>query len=131
MTIHSLSPFETGEGESRYRYEPVDDMTPEKLFERGWALAVLASVLGQLEADYTARGEAALFAALKPLLTETAPAQSHAAIAQTLETTEGAIKTAAHRLRRRYRDILRQQIAQTVDTPEEIDEEINYLLNCL
>ncbi len=127
----SLSPQESEDAESRYRYEPADEITPEKLFERRWALAVLEGVLAQLEADYAKRNEAALFTALKPLITGGEPQHSHAALAQTLHSTEGAIKTAAHRLRRRYRDLLRAHIAQTVDTPEEIDAEITYLRNCL
>ena len=103
---------------------------PEKLFERRWAFALLDHVLLHLESQYAARHEAALFAALKPLLTA-GPLASYADIAAALAMNEGAVKTAAHRLRRRYRDLLREEIAHTVADPEQINEEITYLLNCL
>ena len=117
--------------ESRYRHEPIDEVTPEKLFERRWALALLDNVLQKLEADYTTRREQLLFTTLKPLLTANDLPQSYATLAASLNTTEGALKTAAHRLRRRYRDLLRTEIAQTVATPEEIEDEITHLLNSL
>ena len=116
--------------ESRYAVEPADALTPERLFERRWALAVLDQVLARLAAQYAQREESALFDALKEtLITSATP--SHARIAESLGMTPGAIKVAAHRLRRRYRDILREEIAQTVASPEEINDEISYLLKCL
>ena len=123
--------LETESAESRYLHEPVDEVTPEKLFERRWALALLDNVLQKLEADYTARHEQSLFTTLKPLLTANDLPESYAKLANSLNTTEGALKTAAHRLRRRYRDLLRQEIAHTVATPEEIEDEITHLLNSL
>jgi RNA polymerase sigma-70 factor (ECF subfamily) len=115
--------------EARYACE-TQAASPERLFERRWALALLERVLTRLEADYAAAGQPALFAALKETLTS-ATAPTYAAIAQTLGTKEGAVKTAAHRLRRRYRDLLQEEIAQTVASPQEIDEEIAYLMKCL
>ena len=117
--------------ESRYLHEPVDEVTPEKLFERRWALALLDNVLQKLEADYVARHEQSLFTTLKPLLTANDLPETYATLAHSLNTTEGALKTAAHRLRRRYRDLLRAEIAHTVATPEEIEDEITHLLNSL
>jgi RNA polymerase sigma-70 factor (ECF subfamily) len=128
-SLHIL-PLETGTAESRYLHEPATDLTPEKLFERRWALALLDRVLLHLESQYAARNEAALFSALKPLLTA-APLDSYADIAASFHMNEGAVKTAAHRLRRRYRDLLREEIAHTVASPAEIEDEITHLLNSL
>ena len=86
--------------------------------------------VARLEADYRQGGQAALFAALKPTLTEAA-APHYAAMAEQLGMTMAAVKVAGHRLRRRYREYLREEIAQTVATPEEVADEIAYLLSCL
>jgi RNA polymerase sigma-70 factor (ECF subfamily) len=122
------------EGESRYATESrgrgADTMTPERLFERRWALAVLERVLQRLQIEYASAGRASLFTALKETLTGSA-AEGHADIAAKLGMTAGAVKVAAHRLRGRYRDILRDEIAQTVATPEDVAEEIAYLMKCL
>ena len=128
--VHTLQ-LEIESAESRYRHEPADESTPEKLFDRLWALALLENVLQKLEADYATRHEQNLFTTLKPLLTTNDLPQPYATLAESLHTTEGALKTAAHRLRRRYRDLLRSEIAHTVATPEEIEDEITHLLNSL
>lgn len=121
--------LDTASAEARFALEPQApaDQSPDRLFERQWALTLLAQVLEQLGAEYAGRGEAAVFEALKPTLTGEALASS----AQRLHKSEGAIKTAAHRLRRRYRDLLRTTIAQTVDSPEQVEEEIAYLFHCV
>jgi RNA polymerase sigma factor (sigma-70 family) len=118
--------------EARYAREgaAADTLPPERLYERRWALAVLERVLARLEADYRQGGQGELFAALKPTLTEAA-APHHAELARRLGMTVAAVKTAGHRLRRRYRDHLREEIAQTVATPEEVSDEIAYLRKCL
>ena len=118
--------------ESRYTQETAAaaSLSPERLYERRWALAVLDRVLVRLAADYAQSGQTALFAALKPTLTDSA-APGHAQIARKLSMTPAAVKVAAHRLRRRYRSLLQDEIAQTVATPDEIAEEIAYLLQCL
>jgi RNA polymerase sigma factor (sigma-70 family) len=121
----------TTTAESRYRLEPSHDMTPERLFERQWALTVLDRVLAGLQTEMTAQGRQLLFDALKHVLTADQNSISYAAVAAELNMTEGAVKTAVHRLRRRYRELLREEIAQTVAGPEEIDDEIRYLLSCL
>ena len=118
------------EPEARYRREPADTLTPERLFEQQWALTLLEQVLARLQAEMTADGKAALFDALKGHLTGS-QATGYAATAARLGMTEGAVKVAAHRLRRRYRELLREEIAQTVASPDEIEEEIRYLFTCL
>jgi RNA polymerase sigma factor (sigma-70 family) len=118
--------------ESRYGLELSHNLTPERLFERQWALTVLEQVLARLHIEYLAwHGDQATFDALKPFLAAGRQPGGYAALAAALGTTEGAVKVAVHRLRRRYRQLLRDEIAHTVATPEEIDDEIRYLLACL
>lgn len=119
------------DAESRYRLEPVHDVTPEKLFERQWALTVLEQVLSRLQTEFAAEGKKPLFDRLGPFLTVGRGSASYAEVADELKMSEGAVKVAVHRLRGRYRRLLRDEIAQTVASPEEIDEEIRYLLSCL
>ena len=122
--------FDSLDAETRYRLEPAADLTPERMFEKQWALSLLEHVLSRLHAEMVAEGKSALFAALKDTLTGDR-SSTYAAIGADLGMTEGAVKVAAHRLRRRYRALLREEIAQTVATSEEIGEEIRYLLSCL
>lgn len=117
--------------ETRYHLEPADTMTADRVFERNWALTLLDLVLQRVSEDCEAEGKGALFAALKPLLTGDAAVQSHAEIGRALGMSEGAVKVAAHRLRQRYRDTLRAEIAATVNRPEEVDEELRQLLAAL
>lgn len=116
--------------EARYRQEPADTLTPERIFEQQWALALLDQVLARLQTEMTTDSKAALFDALKGHLTGS-QATGYAATAARLGMTEGAVKVAAHRLRQRYRELLREEIAQTVTSLEEVDEEIRYLFTCL
>ncbi len=117
--------------EGRYRVEPVDTLTPDRLFERAWALALLEQVLGQLRHEYTVAGKAALFERLEPTLAGGIDAEPLAAIAAALGATEGAIQVAAHRLRRRYRELIRAEIAATIDDLTEVDDEIRALFGAL
>jgi RNA polymerase sigma factor (sigma-70 family) len=127
----TILPISTADAEDRYRLEPWHDLTPEKLFERRWALTVLDNVLARLQLALAFEGKQSVFDTLKPFLTGGRESGGYAAAAAHLQMTEGAVKTAIHRLRRRYRQLLRDEIAQTVAGPEEIDEEIQYLLSCL
>jgi RNA polymerase sigma-70 factor (ECF subfamily) len=106
-------------------------MTPERLFERSWAIAVLNQVLLRLENEYAKRGKTAVFQALRHLLDGQADAKSHAEIARQLGTSESAVRVMAHRLRRRYRRLLREEIIHTVANEELVDEEIQHFLECL
>lgn len=117
--------------DSRYRLEPSHEQTPERLFERQWAIAVLDRVLIRVKEEQKLEGKTALFERLKPFLTAGRSSGGYAQAARELGMTEGAVKVAVHRLRRQYRRLLRDEIAQTVACPEEIDEEISYLLDCL
>ena len=126
-----IIPLQLGSAETRYGQEPPDPTTPEQIYERRWALALLETVLQRLSQECRAEGKAALFDALKPCLIGERDSQPYAALAAQLRMTEGSLKTAVHRLRRRYREILREEIAGTVETPAEIDAEMRYLLKAL
>jgi RNA polymerase sigma factor (sigma-70 family) len=115
--------------ENRYRLEPADTLTPERLFEQQWALTVLEQTLDRLQAEFVANGKRELFETLKRFLTGDGQPSSYAEVGAELGMSAGAVKVAVHRLRRRYRQLLRDQIAQTVASPDEIDEEIHYLLS--
>jgi RNA polymerase sigma-70 factor (ECF subfamily) len=117
------------DAERRYAAEPADDRTPEQMFDRRWALSLLDSVLANLAAEYAAADQASLFDRLKGSLT--GEGESYAVIAAAVGMTEGAVKVAAHRLRRRYRGRLRAAIAETVATPEDVDSEIRDLFAAL
>jgi len=127
-----VSPLEFGAANECYQREPSHDLTPDRLFERRWALTVLDRVLTQLEGHYRQADKLALFTAIKPLLTQDASEKSTGAdIALRLGMTPDAVKSAAYRLRVLYRQTLRAQIAETVATEDEIDEEIRHLLAVL
>jgi RNA polymerase sigma-70 factor (ECF subfamily) len=119
------------EGESRYQREPAHDWTPERIFERRWALTLLDRTLGQLRQEHEQAGKLPLFDALKVFLTGEAGTPPLRQVAEGLEMTEGAVKVAIHRLRQKYRESLRSQIAQTVATQEYVDSELGVLLAAL
>jgi len=121
--------IETAEG--RYQLEPVDGMTPERLFDRRWAMVLLGRALDRLREQYTAAGKADLFAHLRDLLTGDAASVCYSEIARSTGMSEGAVKVAVHRLRRRFREVLVAEIAETVSDPGDIDAEIRYLLDAV
>ena len=126
---HHVS-FDFDDGESRYRAEPVDHRTPESVFERHWALALLDRVLDDLRRAYDG-DRALLFDTLRPWLVAGGDPPSHAAAAELLGMGIPAVKVALHRLRRRYRDLLRAAIAETVAAPDDVDDEIRHLADAL
>ena len=111
--------------------EGADQLNPDQHFERRWAETLLQAALQRLQEEYVAGGKAALFDRLKDLQPGERGALSYAQVAEELGMSEAAIKSAAHRLRQRHRELVRQEIAQTVTDPGEIDEEIRYLLAVL
>ena len=130
VQAHAI-PLEFDSAEERYLREPVDLQTPETLFDQRWALDVLDRVLQRLRSDWEAAGKARTFDLLKgSLIGESAPG-GYKTIADQLETTEAAIKIAVHRLRQQYQAHLRHEIAQTVSSSEEVDEELRYLFTAL
>jgi RNA polymerase sigma-70 factor (ECF subfamily) len=125
-----MAPLEGRSAEERYRHEPADELTPEKLFERRWALTVLEQALTRLRDEHAAAGKLDLFDRLKPALTGELPG-GFAELAAELGMTEGAVKAAVHRLRKRYREAMRAEIAQTVAREEEVEDEIRALFAAL
>jgi RNA polymerase sigma-70 factor (ECF subfamily) len=113
--------------ETRYRIEPVDVLTPEKLFDRRWALTLLEKTLADLRQEYVAAGKLALFEQLKDCLTGGKSTIPYAQLAIRCDASEGAIKVAVHRLRRRYRELLRAEIGRTVASPDEVEDELRHL----
>ena len=110
---------------------PSDHMTPEKVFNRRWALMLLDRVMNRLRSECVAARKGDLFEKLKGYLTGDAPGKSYAEIAREIDMTESAVKVTVHRLRRRYGELLREQISRTVDNPNEIDDEIRELFTAL
>lgn len=117
------------DAEQHYAQEAADDLTPEKLFERAWAINVLEQAMDRLQDEWERSGKAAQFDTLKAYLTPGRESTTYREIAQTLGTTEGAVKVAVHRLRRAYRSQLRAVIAETVSTEDGIEEEIRDLFS--
>ena len=124
-------PVQFEAAETRYGVEPADDRTPEQAFERRWALTLLDSVLQQLEAEFCAQGKTELFAALQPCLVGDRERLPYQELARQSGLSEGALRVAVHRLRGRYRELLRAEIANTVASAEEVEAEMRHLFNVL
>jgi RNA polymerase sigma-70 factor (ECF subfamily) len=112
------------------RWEPADPSTPEQLYDQAWAMALLTRVLKRQQREQEQAGRGARFERLQEYLTGEGDG-SYAQLALELSTTEGAIKVAVHRLRRRYRDLLREEVASTVGDDGDIDDELRALLDSL
>jgi RNA polymerase sigma-70 factor (ECF subfamily) len=123
--------LDKSDAEGRYQREPRDELTPAKVFEKRWAATLLEEVLKKLRADFAARGRVELFDQVKPHLWREEETISYAQLSARLHVTLSALKTTVHRLRRRYRELLRNEIAQTVADPVEVDDEIRYLIQVL
>jgi RNA polymerase sigma-70 factor (ECF subfamily) len=123
--------IDTRGAEGRYRYEPADRLTPERLFDRTWAMTLLDRVLGLLAGEYAAKGRSDVFDRLKVVLTQGKGTVPTATLAVQLGLTAGAVHVAVHRLRKRYGEILRDQIAATLDDPSEMDDEIRSLFDAI
>ncbi len=118
-------------GESRYTHEPAHLATPEKIYQRRWAILLLDRVLTGLRAEYARTGKETLFDRLRIFLTGEQNTRPYAQVAAELEMTEGALKVAVHRLRRRYREVLRAEIAQTVERADDVDDELRQLFDAV
>lgn len=127
----SSVPLQLDTAEMRYGVEPADVHTPEQAFEYRWALTLLDEVVRQLGTEFQLRGQAKLFNTLKPCLVGDRSRQPYAQLASTLGMEEGAIKVAVHRLRQRYRELLRAEIANTVAAPGEAEAEMRHLFQVL
>jgi RNA polymerase sigma factor (sigma-70 family) len=121
-----LVPLEFSSGEERYQREPAHGETPERIFERRWALSVLDRVVERLRNEFVQHGRPEHFDRLKMFLLGQSDAP-YAALAREMNTSEGALKVAIHRLRKRYRELFRQEIADTVADPAQVESELRYL----
>jgi hypothetical protein len=121
----------SNDAEEQYQLEPAHEHTPERLFERDWALALLEDVLAVIRHDYEISGRGAIFEVLKVVLEAGSNHVSHADIAARLGTSEAAAQVAVHRLRKRYRAALKAAIAATVADLAEVDDELNALFAAL
>ena len=117
--------------ESSVSRDLTDHISAEKIFERRWAMALLDQTLMRLRAEYVADEKVAVFEALKGTLTGERDSLPYATLATQLNTSEGNIKVAVHRLRQRYREVLRAEIADTVSSPDEIEDELRSLFAAL
>ena len=127
----ALIPLDVQVAETRYSLGPTHELTAERAFERRWALTVLERALERLRDAHVAADRTELFEELKGSLTGDTHAARYADIGERLGLSEGAVKAAAHRLRRNYRDLLRREIADTVASPDQIDDELRHLVSIL
>jgi RNA polymerase sigma factor (sigma-70 family) len=118
-------------GEDQFEAESATQLSPDQLFERKWAQTVLEQALQRLAEEYTASGKSAVYDKLKDIQPGEHGPLSYAEIGAELGMSETAVKSAVHRLRRRHREILREEIAHTVTRPEDVDDEIRYLITLL
>jgi DNA-directed RNA polymerase specialized sigma24 family protein len=115
--------------DTRYKIDPADNLSPDKLYDRAWAVTLLERVITRLHDENAAEGKANLFEGLKPFLMLGKSAIPYAQAAVELDLSEGAARVAVHRLRRRYRELLREEIAQTLSLPEQVDDEMRALFS--
>jgi DNA-directed RNA polymerase specialized sigma24 family protein len=128
---HPPISIDAADAESRYSLEPSHELTPDRIFERRWALMLLEHVLSALRRECVDDGKGELFDALKECIGGRPGDSRYREVAAQFDMGEGAVRMAAHRLRRRYRELLRQHIAETVETPEQIEDEIGFLFSAL
>ena len=126
-------PVDFSDGEDRYSREPTDSLTPEKIFDANWAMTLLGQAMERLKEEYSAQEKRALFETLKPFLDLSGSAEvpGYEAVARKLNVSIGGVKTLIHRFRKRYSEIVRTAVAQTVTDPDEIDGEIHSLCDAL
>lgn len=119
------------QAENRYQHEPQTNLSPEKLFEQKWAASLLDQVMQTLRTEYTTLGKGPLFDSLRGVIWGGRQEGGYELLARLAGLSEGAFKVAVHRLRTRFKECLRQEVAQTVATPGEVDDELRHLLTAL
>jgi len=124
-------PLDAKDAEGRYAHEPVDEASPDKLYEKRWAATVLEQAMDRLHEEFRATGREKLFAELKAFVWGDRDVTSQVEVAARLRMSEGAVNVAVHRMRRHYRELLRAEIAETVASPAEVDEELHHLKTVL
>lgn len=119
------------QADTQYQITPADNLSPDRLFDRAWAMTTLERVITRLRDEYAAEDKAALFEQLKPFLMAGKSETRYAEAATTLGLAEGTVRVTVHRMRRRYRELLREEIAQTLSDPALADEELQALFSAL
>ena len=119
------------DADTRYQINPADNLSPDKLYDRAWAVTVLERVITRLRDESGVEGRAKLYEQLKSFLMAGKSDIPYAQAAASLNLSEGAVRVAVHRLRRRYRELLREEIAQTLSDPGQADEEMQALFSAL
>ena len=117
--------------ERTYQQEPAVQLAPESLYDKRWAMTLLEKAMDRLGENYAAAGKRELFEQLKGLLLTESSGESYRQLAGQLDISEGAVKVAVHRLRHRFREVVREEISQTVATPAEVEEELRCLMAAL
>jgi len=123
--------FDAEDAETKYRRQPEDHQTPDKLFDKRWALALIERSLRRLKQEFADAGKTEQFNELRHFIVAGAEPRTFAEVAIRLAMSEEALKKAVQRLRRRYSEIVRAEVGQTLASDVEIDEEIKYLCSCL
>jgi DNA-directed RNA polymerase specialized sigma24 family protein len=119
------------DADARYQINPADHLSPDKLYDRAWAIILLERVIIRLRDEHVAEGKASLYEQLKPFLMAGKSELPYVQAAAALTMNEGAVRVAVHRLRRRYRELLREEITQTLANPAQADEEMQALFSAL
>jgi RNA polymerase sigma-70 factor (ECF subfamily) len=125
----AVVPLDWQNADTRYQIDPPDNLSPDKLYDRAWAVTVLERVLARLLDESARDGKTELFGQLKPFLMVGKGAIPYAQVAETLKLTEGAVRVAVHRLRGRYRELLRDEVRQTISDPAQVEEEMRALFS--
>jgi RNA polymerase sigma-70 factor (ECF subfamily) len=128
---HTPLSLDTEMGEERYRAEGSDGLPPDRLYERRWAMTLLEQTLGRLRAEHAAAGKTAEFERLKGVLMAERGTIEYGTLGAELGLSEGAARVAVHRLRKRFRQLFRAAVTDTVSGPEEVDDELRYLVGIL
>jgi len=123
--------IEWEQAESQFQHEPRTELTPERQFDHQWAIVLLDRVLARLAQEHESQGKRAQFDALRPFLVGDTDGGGYRAAAERLGTSEGALKVAIHRMRRRFKTALLDEIAETVSSPDEVDAELRHLFASL
>ena len=126
----SIISWDQQDTEQRYLVEPVDDLSPERAYDRHWALTVLDQVLKRLGGEFRSSGKQGIFEQFKVFLSGE-KGSTYAEVGARLGLSEGAVKVGVHRFRQRYRELLRAEIANTVNNPKNVDDELRDLLTAL
>lgn len=119
--------IDAGQAEGRYQLEIADPSPPDQLFDRAWAVAVIERAHALLQEEYRVEGKAELFERIQVFLSSDEGDATYGEVGRALQMSEGAVKVAVHRLRRRLGEVMREQIAQTVQSPAELEEEVQHL----